>query len=181
VLLVAAVVLVAAAFWLWRHTSTEPARVTPREPTATLAANEPTTERARPALPDAPGEHDKSESKRPPLQRDDGPAPSSAPTFKQETLRALKEAAAPALRRCIDDSVARNPDSRAQRDSLSVVFTVKAAAGQVTVHSAQVHVNGDSDDELARCAEAVYNQLHIIVPATQGDGEGVLESSFETQ
>jgi hypothetical protein len=112
------------------------------------------------------------------VQRDDG---SASGTFTQATLRALRDAAAPAIKRCIDESLARYPEQKDAKAFVNVVFTARAAAGQVSVAEAHAVINGFPDDALARCAEMNYTKLRIAAASDQRDGEGTVQSGYEVR
>jgi hypothetical protein len=188
-LVICAAAVMAGVLWLLAASrDPAPAPATPsiaREPTTPSATTPPTMPPTmpQPTAPATPADRKqpKISIPRSSVQRDDG---SGSGAFTQATLHALRDAAAPAVRRCIDDSLARYPELREQRDVkafVNVVFTARATGGQVSVPKAHVVVNGFPDDELVRCAETHYTKLRIVAGSDQRDGEGTVQSGYEVK
>lgn len=181
----AVLALVAGLWWLRASTREDAASATAAghekaPPAAPSPTSAPSTPGARPALASAPPADEESAFKKIAIKHTTVQRDGTAGVFTADTLRAIRTAAAPAIDRCIADSFARNPDFRAQPDikgQVSVVFTARAAAGEITVPQAHVIVNGYNDDALAQCAEQTYRGLRVAA-AAQPDAEGTVESGY---
>lgn len=108
------------------------------------------------------------------IQRETGDGP-----LERATIQALRSAAAPAVQRCIGDSLARNPSYRSLEDplSLSITYYAAVAAGALTVTKAKAVVQNTQDDELVACVETAARSIHAGVG--QGDAASGVQLVFE--
>lgn len=119
------------------------------------------------------------------VQREDdsGPRAKDAPPplFRKETIQALRTALTPAVKRCIAESLQRNPEYRTIDNPvvINVIYSAGAAGGTVTVHKADAMIQGTQDDEVLKCVETAASAVKVNGGATQSDGDGRFQLVFD--